>query len=302
VEGTNEARGVCPCRCACGLACDHATCPCDDCVAARTPRAPATSSASNAPAGSDRRTYAERRAARIERLHARAARLASEGAAATDAGFAALDRIPLGQPILIGHHSEGRDRRYRARAVGKIERGIALSREAQETARRASNAEASNAVSSDDPDAIDKLRAQLDEARALHARTLDVNARLRKGETCDVDAEMGWSAGRWGIVRSLGNRTVPTTNGAANVRRIEARIGELERRAAAPALAPVVVGAVRIEECDNRVRLVFAGKPADDVRATLKSHGFRWSPSEGAWQRMATEDARYWARKIAGAL
>jgi len=71
-----------------------------------------------------------------------------------------------------------------------------------------------------------------------------------------------------------------------------------------PPREPEHVGEITIEEENNRVRLTFPGKPRDDARTLLKSRGFRWSPTAGAWQRQATpvawDDARYLAKKIAG--
>lgn len=43
----------------------------------------------------------------------------------------------------------------------------------------------------------------------------------------------------------------------------------------------------------NRLQLVFPGKPDDATRALLRSHGFRWEPSAGAWQRQLDNGARY---------
>ena len=34
-----------------------------------------------------------------------------------------------------------------------------------------------------------------------------------------------------------------------------------------------------------RIRVYFPDKPEEDVRRVMKSNGFRWSPSVGAWQR-----------------
>lgn len=46
------------------------------------------------------------------------------------------DIIPLGQPILVGHHSEGRDRRYRSRIQSKFEKGFKESDKADYFSRK----------------------------------------------------------------------------------------------------------------------------------------------------------------------
>ena len=43
---------------------------------------------------------------------------------------------------------------------------------------------------------------------------------------------------------------------------------------------------------DNRLRLVFDGKPSAEVRSVLKRRGWRWSPSNMTWQRQLTAAAR----------
>lgn len=51
----------------------------------------------------------------------------------------------------------------------------------------------------------------------------------------------------------------------------------------------------------DRVRIRFPGKPAPEVLARLKATGWKWSRSEGAWQRKDTMAARHVARQIVGA-
>ena len=41
----------------------------------------------------------------------------------------------------------------------------------------------------------------------------------------------------------------------------------------------------------NRLQLLFDGKPDDEMRAKLKSRGYRWSPRNKAWQRQLTPNA-----------
>lgn len=71
---------------------------------------------------SDRRSFAEAEADRAERAEARAERFgqyadnaASRSEAASKRGHQIADGIPLGQPVLVGHHSERRARRDRER-------------------------------------------------------------------------------------------------------------------------------------------------------------------------------------------
>ena len=82
-------------------------------------------------------------------------------------------------------------------------------------------------------------------------------------------------------------------NHSANMRRIKARIAELEQRAK---VVEAAGGESKVTECAgftvvenieaNRLQLKFPGKPSQEVRTLLKRNGFRWAPSECAWQRM----------------
>ena len=50
----------------------------------------------------------------------------------------------------------------------------------------------------------------------------------------------------------------------------------------------------------NRLQILFDEIPADDLRAELKSHGFKWSRKNEAWQRQLTRNAIYDAKRILG--
>ena len=47
-----------------------------------------------------------------------------------------------------------------------------------------------------------------------------------------------------------------------------------------------------------RYQIIFDGKPEPEVRYLLKSNGFKWAPSQGAWQRQITSNGRYALGKV----
>ncbi len=50
----------------------------------------------------------------------------------------------------------------------------------------------------------------------------------------------------------------------------------------------------------NRLQILFDEIPGDEIRSALKSHGFKWSRRNEAWQRQLTRNAIYDAKHILG--
>lgn len=95
----------------------------------------------------DRRSFAEaeqdrydRAEDRTERLQERAGRAADTSQALRDAAQQRWDAIPSGQPILVGHHSEGKDRRFRERTHRMEGKAIAEGKRAAYLAGRSDSA------------------------------------------------------------------------------------------------------------------------------------------------------------------
>lgn len=92
----------------------------------------------------ERLTFAEQIAAKQERAELRAERMEDRAEAAQDeatsrfgASRAILDVIPMGQPILVGHHSEKRHRRDLERADNHMRAGVEALDKAEHYQRRA---------------------------------------------------------------------------------------------------------------------------------------------------------------------
>jgi hypothetical protein len=215
--------------------------------------------------------------------------------------------IPMGQPILVGHHSEGRHRRDLRRIDDGYRKGFAALEAAKVAERRASIAEESRAISSDDPNALDKLREKLATIEADRERGVKLNRAQRAKDPIGALSALGVKnpAALLASAKAcqLSDQIVPgyrLRNLASEARRVQSRITILERQAARPETPPETIGSVEIREEDNRVALYFPDKPPAEIRTALKSNGFRWAPTVGAWQRMASSHAWYVARQIAG--
>lgn len=253
--------------------------------------------------------YEQKKADRIERLRSRAQSRAADGHAAIGAARAIGSRIPFGQPILAGHHSERRHRRDVDRIDAKYRRGFEALNEAKDLARRADAAEASTAISSDDPSAIERLEAKLVAQRAEHAREVAGNKAIRAAKGNREAAAKALLV--LGFTTSEVDRALMTNygdkvygffvgNAATTMRATEKRLAELRAKEAAPASEPLIVGDATMtwDREANRVQLRFPERVDAATAAALKGHGFRWAPSVGAWQRHASEQAWYWGERI----
>jgi hypothetical protein len=47
-----------------------------------------------------------------------------------------------------------------------------------------------------------------------------------------------------------------------------------------------------------RFQFIFNGKPSEEIRSLLKSNGFKWAPSQNAWQRQITANGKYAAKRV----
>lgn len=86
------------------------------------------------------------------------------------------------------------------------------------------------------------------------------------------------------------------SNNNANIHRVRERIAVLEKEAERAAEGPAEIAGegytVRENSNIGRVQIVFDGKPSAEIRELLKANGFRWAPSEGAWQRLLNDHGR----------
>lgn len=257
-------------------------------------------------------SFQERREARIARLRARAAGLTAKGASAFAKASEMASCIPMGQPIVSNSYRQ-RDINFRNKIDNAMRRGCETLKEAEEAARKAESAECNTAISSDDPDAVEKLKAELGSMIALRERMKNINKAWRKDGVAGLAAcgmteeqvaqvvaqiEKAYRLDKQPFSKSK------ITNLGANIRRVEGRVEQLERRQkAAETLGDTSekIGEIEIviARTENRLRIIFPGKPDALVREELKRNGFRWSPTANAWQRMPNARALQEARAIA---
>ena len=249
-------------------------------------------------------TFEERRQRRIDRLHNAAQRTQ----ASAESHMATADRmssvIPFGQPIQVGHYSEGTDRRYRERIHRHMEKGFEELSDAKDYERRAQAAENNTAIFSDDPNAAEKLEDKIARLERRQAMMIAANKLVRKDDRAGL-AELGFPdtvISKLFIPDFCGRIGYPDyaiKNNGANIRRLKERLVTVQAHAD-DETKENTIGDVRIVDNveENRLQVFFPGKPSDAVRSELKSHGFRWSPYNGCWQRNRSNDAAYWANQI----
>lgn len=251
------------------------------------------------------------REGRADRLAERAKKARARSNSALAASDKIAERFYMGQPILVGHHSEKGARKDHERCDNLIRRSIAESDKADDLDRRAEAAANNTAIYADDEDPVAELDRQIAKLEALQDRMKKANVLLRKLAAGDTSV-------RAALVELLGEKlfakvTTPVpgynpwfesfhlSNNSANIRRLKLRREQLAAMKASPRVERMVGEVKVIEDPDiARIQLVYPGKPDEATRAKLKALGFRWAPSEGAWQRQLNNAGRAAAEKVLG--
>lgn len=167
-------------------------------------------------------------------------------------------------------------------------------------------------IYSNDAFAVEKLQNKLSDLEERHAEMKAQNAYYRKHGTmkgyegisddeaekrdASIEAAFSWER------QPFPSYYLSSSN--AEIKRIKGRIDEitkLKAEAEKPTEEkyPNVDGVEVVENAEAmRIQLIFDGKPDDETRSLLKSNGFRWSPSFGAWQRQLTANGISATRKV----
>lgn len=248
--------------------------------------------------------YEAKRQARIERYKIQAQKAEQRSIQERKTFKNMMDGIPLGQPILVGHHSEQADRRYRDRAGRHFEKSFEETEKKSYYEAKAKAAENNRAISSDDPDALEKLKAKLADLENIQMRMKRINAYYRKHNTC-LGLEFLTDEEARKLDSSVERSTAPFApfmlqNNNANIRRVRERIAALQAaRDTTPEGWEFCGGRVEMDTNINRVQILFEEIPPKEFRQYMHNEmRFNWSPSNEAWQRQLNRNGVAAARKV----
>ena len=166
-----------------------------------------------------------------------------------------------------------------------------------------------------DPDALDRLQKKLNNRLEFQKQMKGINkicrnAKLSGEEKTKILAEKHKLSGET-IQDLLSGRIlgIPAYQLSGNnqeVNRLKKRIKEVIHyqskvaEAANSGELPEVEfdgGSIVDNIPENRIQIFFDAKPDADVRAKLKMRGFRWAPSNNAWQSYRSGYNFEWARQ-----
>ncbi len=250
-----------------------------------------------------RADYEERKQARIDRLNDAADNARERSNAACSRAHDMGSVIPFGQPV----HGAA-DRRYRERIGETMDRAVAEDKKADYYERRAEAAENNTAISSDDPNSVEKLQAKIDALRAEQTRAKALNTYYKKHGTAKcfeglTDAQAAAIDAGARAEYNFEKRPYPSYMLTSINQRIKAAEERIERIKRTEAMPDEVIHYNRFEiessSEDNRVSFRFDERVPETIYARLKSNGYKWAHSTGKWQRLRTPQAWALTKRLA---
>lgn len=250
-------------------------------------------------------TRRERMEARLEKRRTWAAARERRAEAEHRKSRAAIEGIPFGQPILVGHHSEKRHRAAIDKSWTALGRAVESSDMAKHHGARAGGIEhqLETSIFSDDPDAVEALEAKARDLDADAERANAINKAWRKHakaaqagpleESSRVALVAAWKD--LGVGEALAAELIATaleyswirrkgpmsaSYARANARRARQRIEDVKRQQARAARADAA-GGVAVEVANGHAQVTFSDYPGRAIVDALKGAGYHWSG--GSW-------------------
>lgn len=246
-------------------------------------------------------SYEERKKSRIESLKKRAIRK-KEFASQNDLSLYGEEKsgIPMGQPILVGHHSERRHRKHLERIESKVRKGYEALKQAERLEDRAEAAEKRSAIDSDNPNAIELLKNKI----AMMEKQRDQNKKINQLVRAASNSKelQGLILNQWPDFKDAdliasklmekGDKGVPTwwfTNHSAEIRRLKKRIEQLQAMEENQ-FPTIEKNGITVCLLEGRIVMSMDFIPSKEDRLKLKSAplSFKWSPKNKAWVRKHT--------------
>lgn len=255
-------------------------------------------------------SYEAKQEARKERLEQRAKKAEQESTRRWKASSDIVGMIPMGQPILVGHHSEGGHRAALKRSDNHMRASVAEQEKAEHYHQKAAGVGRAG-ISSDDPEAVQKLVKKLETLEYSQERMKEINADWRKAkgniddmttinDTTKAKMKAAKNSYYMGADRYIPFEGYSLSNNSSEVRRVKQRIDQLRAANSRPEAEDIQGDGYIITECkeDNRIRFIFDGKPAPEVCQVMRRNGWKFSRYNVAWQRHLNNQGRYSARSV----
>lgn len=163
-------------------------------------------------------------------------------------------------------------------------------------------------IKSGDDDAVEKLEKRLEDLKAMQEKMKAANRAIRMKDIEKGDAklkELGFSESQIKELRApdfcgrIGFPDYALQNNNANIHRVEDRLKGLKaaKKKGNQETDNDFFKVVRNAEA-MRLQIIFEGKPEPEVREILKKNGFRWAPSNSAWQRHLNGNSEYALNRV----
>jgi prefoldin subunit 5 len=211
--------------------------------------------------------------------------------------------IPFGQPIMIGHHSEGRHRALLKRIDTAHRKASEAYNKADYYEDKAATAENNHSISGDDPEAVERYQKKLAKLEKSQEYMKSVNKAWKQGKAALI--ALGLSEAESEKLANEKTKPCPSWmlgNNSAEIRRVKEKLETLKKLDGMEAEnIKFNGGEMFVNVGINRVQIIFDDIPVLEKRALLKSHGFKWSPSEKAWQRQRTLNGVNAAKRLIAA-